>query len=73
MSFDIRDGVTTVTSEMTVEPNPNVEEALRKGYLVLNGEEEAVKLLSLQLHGKDLEHDEADKGRICMNRRGKVR
>ena len=41
MSFDIRDGVTTVTSEMTVEPNPNVEEALRKGYLVLNGEEEA--------------------------------
>ena len=51
MNFDITDGKTTVTSEMTVEKNPNGPGA---GDLVLDGDETCVKLLTLQLDGRDL-------------------
>jgi aminopeptidase N len=51
MNFDIKDGKTTVTSEMTVEKNPNGPGA---GDLVLDGDETCVKLLTLQLDGRDL-------------------
>ena len=52
MDFNIQDGKTTVTSEMKVEPNPNGNGD--DGDLVLDGDETAVKLLSLQSNGKDL-------------------
>lgn len=51
MDFDIKDGKTTVTSEMTVEKNPNGPGA---GDLVLDGDETCVKLLTLQMDGRDL-------------------
>lgn len=51
MDFNIEDGKTTVTSEMKVEPNPN---GVDGGDLLLDGDETAVKLLSLQINGKDL-------------------
>ena len=51
MDFDIRDGKTVVTSEMTVEPNPKSVEG---DDLVLDGDETAVKLMTLQMNGKDL-------------------
>lgn len=50
MDFDIRDGLTVVTSEMTVEPNP----ASEGGDMVLDGDETSVKLMTLQINGKDL-------------------
>jgi len=53
MDFDIRDGKTLVTSEMTVEVNPNSNNK-DDGELVLDGDETAVKLLTLQMNGKDL-------------------
>ena len=52
MDFNICDGKTTVTSEMNVEPNPT--SSSNDGDLVLDGDETAVKLLSLQMNGKDL-------------------
>jgi len=52
MNFDIRDGVTTVTSEMTVSVNPN---GGGKGDLVLDGDETCVKLLGLEFEGRKLE------------------
>lgn len=55
MNFDIHDGKTTVTSEMTVEPNPKSEDPT--GDLVLDGDEAAVKLMVLQVDGKDLVAD----------------
>eukprot|EP00551_Chaetoceros_affinis_P006560 CAMPEP_0203667670 /NCGR_PEP_ID=MMETSP0090-20130426/4470_1 /ASSEMBLY_ACC=CAM_ASM_001088 /TAXON_ID=426623 /ORGANISM="Chaetoceros affinis, Strain CCMP159" /LENGTH=306 /DNA_ID=CAMNT_0050531905 /DNA_START=109 /DNA_END=1026 /DNA_ORIENTATION=+ len=56
MNFDIRDGKTTVTSEMKVESNPNLEgdESSKIEDLVLDGDETAVKLMALQLDGRDL-------------------
>jgi len=51
MNFDIVDGKTTVTSEMAVEKNPNGPGA---GDLVLDGDETCVKLMTLQLDGRDL-------------------
>lgn len=51
MDFDIRDGKTVVTSEMTVEPNPK---STVGDDLVLDGDETAVKLMTLQMNGKDL-------------------
>ena len=52
MNFDIRDGKTTVTSEMTLVPNTassGVED------LVLDGDESSVKLLGLEFEGRVLE------------------
>ena len=56
MNFDIRDGKTTVTSEMTVELNSNTGKAAGGEIedLVLDGDETAVKLMSLQIDGKNL-------------------
>jgi hypothetical protein len=51
MDFDITDGKTTVTSEMSVEANPNGPGA---GDLVLDGDETCVKLMSVQMDGRDL-------------------
>jgi aminopeptidase N len=51
MDFDITDGKTTITSEMTIEPNPK---STTKGDLVLDGDESCVKLMVLQVDGKDL-------------------
>lgn len=51
MNFDIRDGKTIVTSELTVEPNPN---GPGSGDLVLDGDETEVKLMKLSVDGRDL-------------------
>jgi aminopeptidase N len=51
MNFDITDGVTTVTSQMSIEPNPN---GSGPADLTLDGDETCVKLLSLQMDGRDL-------------------
>lgn len=51
MDFNIQDGVTTVTSSMTVEVNPNGSGA---GDLVLDGDETCVKLINLKMDGRDL-------------------
>mmetsp|Transcript_13766 Transcript_13766/g.26264 ORF Transcript_13766/g.26264 Transcript_13766/m.26264 type:complete len:1014 (-) Transcript_13766:37-3078(-) len=50
MNFDIRDGATIVESELTVVPN----DAAEGGDMVLDGEAEALTLLSIQLNGRDL-------------------
>ena len=55
MDFNIKKGKTTVTTEMTLAANP----AASKGVdditeLVLDGDESCVKLLSIQVDGKDL-------------------
>ncbi len=52
MDFNIRDGKTTVESDMTVEVNPN---GPGMGDLVLDGDETAVSLMSLSVDGKSLE------------------
>ena len=52
MDFDIHDNKTTVTSELTIEPNPKSKSA--GGDLVLDGDESCVKLFVLQLDGRDL-------------------
>jgi len=55
MNFIIRDGLTTVTSEMNVEANPKLNGGkYTGGGLVLDGEEEAVKLMALSVDGRDL-------------------
>lgn len=55
MDFDIRDGRTTLTSHLTVEPNPAHEGGEDvSSDLVLDGDESAVKLLGLQIDGRDL-------------------
>lgn len=51
MDFNIQDGLTVVTSEMTVEPNPLSTEG---DDLILDGDETSVKLIQLQINGKDL-------------------
>jgi len=54
MSFDIRDGKTTVTTEMNVIPNPSLSEADPNGVLELDGDESSVKLLSISVDGRDM-------------------
>ena len=57
MDFDIHDNKTTVTSELTIEPNPKSKSAPGGGCggdLVLDGDESCVKLWVLQLDGRDL-------------------
>ena len=44
MNFDIRDGKTVVTSEMTVEPN--AKNYVENGNLELDGDETSVKIVS---------------------------
>ena len=57
MNFDIHDGKTTITSEMTIESNPKVTSSDGEGDLVLDGDETCVKLMVLQINGKDLVAD----------------
>jgi len=52
MDFQINDGVTTVSSELFIEPNTRYSGSSKD--LVLDGDETCVKLLSLSLNGKDL-------------------
>ena len=54
MDFVIRDGKTTVTSELFIEPNTKAEGVNLEDDLVLDGDETCVKLLSLSIDGKDL-------------------
>jgi aminopeptidase N len=54
MNFDIRDGTTTVTTDMTVQANPKASEVdIRTGDLQLDGEKNAVTLVSIELDGKE--------------------
>lgn len=53
MDFNIRDGKTTVTSNLFIEPNEAYNGKSKD--LTLDGDETCVKLLSLQLNGKDLQ------------------
>lgn len=55
MDFVIRDGKTTVTSELFIEPNTKAEGVNLEDDLVLDGDDSCVKLLSLSIDGKDLE------------------
>ena len=57
MDFKISDGQTTVTTELFIEANPNVEEMTNEP-LVLDGDETCVKLLSLEVDGKPLKEGE---------------
>ena len=54
MDFVIRDGKTTVTLELFIEPNTKAEGVNLEDDLVLDGDETCVKLLSLSIDGKDL-------------------
>lgn len=53
MNFVIEEGVTKVTSELTIEPNEKYSGKAED--LVLDGDETCVKLLSIALNGKSLE------------------
>jgi aminopeptidase N len=53
MDFKIEEGKTTVSSELFVEPNQAVPDAIKRD-MVLDGDESCVKLLSLQINGKEL-------------------
>ena len=56
MDFNINDGETTVTSQLTIEPNPKfTAQEGESSDLVLDGDETSVSLLSLSIDGKDLE------------------
>lgn len=64
MNFDIRDGETVVTTDLTVRPNAKATafhcEAGDDGNsndLILDGEAEALELLSIELNGKELVKD----------------
>mmetsp|Transcript_29054 Transcript_29054/g.60849 ORF Transcript_29054/g.60849 Transcript_29054/m.60849 type:complete len:1025 (+) Transcript_29054:30-3104(+) len=64
MNFDIRDGETVVTTDLTVRPNAKATsfhgEAGDDGNsndLILDGEAEALELLSIALNGKELIKD----------------
>ncbi len=59
MNFDIHDGKTTVTSELTLESNPKLDDTGEKateggGDLVLDGDETCVKLFSVTLNDREL-------------------
>jgi hypothetical protein len=56
MDFDIHDGETTVTSQLTIEPNPKfTAKEGESSDLVLDGDETSVSLLGLSIDGKTLE------------------
>eukprot|EP00957_Ditylum_brightwellii_P025704 1944452-Ditylum_brightwellii.AAC.1 len=57
MDFKITDGKTTVTTELFIDANPD-SASLKHKDLNLDGEEDAVKLLSLQINGVDAIKDE---------------
>jgi hypothetical protein len=59
MDFHIEDGTTTVMSELFMAPNTNVTPSTAETQdMVLDGDETCVKLLKLQMNGKDLvEHE----------------
>ena len=51
MEFDLREGITTVTSYLTISRNPNMP----NGDLVLDGDESSISLVELSLGGKSLQ------------------
>jgi hypothetical protein len=53
MDFKIEDGKTTVVSELFVESNPDVKDSASQD-MVLDGDETCVKLIKLQVDGRDL-------------------
>jgi len=58
MDFNIKDGCTTVTTNMTVLPNPILTaDDDREATLELDGDETSIKLLVLQVDGRDLIKD----------------
>jgi len=54
MDFSIRDGTTTVTTELALAANPNYSDGDGSRELVLDGDETCVKLLSLAMNGREL-------------------
>ena len=52
MDFQIRDGKTTVTSELTLQPNPKYQGTSQE--LVLDGDETSVTLRSIHMNGQEL-------------------
>ena len=54
MDFMVQDGKTTVTSVMTIAPNEGVKDYETQD-MELDGDESAVKLMSISLNGRDLE------------------
>ncbi len=55
MNFDIYDNKTTVTSELTIAPNPKApSSAGALGDLVLDGDESCIKVYKIELNGRDL-------------------
>jgi len=65
LTFNIHEGATRVTAEMEIVSNPKLVEEEEKEVecvtgkeLVLDGEEEAVKLLSIQMNGVELVPEE---------------
>jgi len=56
MNFDIHDLKTIVETKMAIEPNPK-STTNSSGDLVLDGDETFVKLMSIQMNGKDLVKD----------------
>ena len=59
MEFNIHDGRTIVTTAMTVIPNPILDRTTdeREGTLELDGDETAIKLVVIQVDGRDLVKD----------------
>ena len=53
MDFKIEDGKTTVVSELFVESNPDIKDSDSQD-MVLDGDETCVKLIKLQVDGRDL-------------------
>lgn len=53
MDFNIHDGKTTVTSFLTISPNPNAHHQQEQD-LILDGDETSVTLLHLSMGGKEL-------------------
>jgi aminopeptidase N len=54
LDLDVRDGKTTVTAELTLRSNPDYSVSSSSSELVLDGDETCVKLLELQVDGRDL-------------------
>jgi hypothetical protein len=59
MDFIIQDGKTTVVSELSFEPNPNASDSADD--MVLDGDESSVKLMKLEVDGRDLVE-----GEVCV-------
>lgn len=56
MNFDIHDNKTIVTSELTIAPNPSVDQSF--GDLILDGDESCIKVYKIEFNGVDLTEDQ---------------